>query len=171
MRMLIPLGAVVLLTAEDCTTKAPTSDSSPPSLEWVITNKTAGPAHDSATHINGSGTVNVKRGEEYQVTLNARDPEGVRKIQLGGAGGYGCSNGNVGQSVTIDQKTDVQELSPNAQNEVLKQIFLLRSAFFASGWDCQSGWTFSGGNLQFFGTGENYFNGQAKGTLTFAVSP
>jgi hypothetical protein len=170
MRMLLPVAAVFLLSAQTCKTSAPTSDSSIPTLEWVVTNKSSGPAHNTQVRINGSGTVNAKRGEEYAVTLNARDPEGIRKITLGGAGSYGCQGGGIGQNTDFHQVTDQQLLAPNAANEVLTQIFLLRNVGF-TGLNCQNGLTFSGGNLQLYGMGENYFSGKATGTLTFSISP
>lgn len=166
MRMLFPLGALFLLTAPGCKTTAPTSDSTPPALEWVVTNRTQGSAFNTQIRINGTGTVNARRGEEYLVTLNARDPQGVKRIELGGSGEYGC--GNPSQNSTISQTTDVQNLSPNAQNEVLTQIFLLRDVGFGA-MVCQG--TFVGGSIRLRGKANNYFNGQAQGQLIFSVSP
>lgn len=170
MRTLLPLGALLLLSVPGCKTTAPRSDATPPTLEWVVTNRTPGPSLNAQVRFNGSGTVNARRGEEYLVTLNARDPQGIHRIELGGAGEYACRSGSVVRASTIHEDTDEQELNPGPDGQVLTQIFLLRNVGFAD-WTCQSGYTYQSGQLRLRGRGENYFNGLAGGTLYINVAP
>ena len=62
-----------------------------------------------------------------------------------------------------------QDLQPNAQNQVLTSIFLISNAS-ATGFDCQSGFKFSGGSIQFLGSGTDYASHTVNGTLTFNVA-
>jgi hypothetical protein len=157
--------ALLLLPASTCKVPAPKSDSTPPQLEWVVRNADT----NVSQTFSGSGTVNAKRGEIYKVTLKAIDPQGVHEITLGGAASWTCASGSVGQNTTADFATLKQTLNPDSMGNVLTQIFLLQDANLD--FKCNAGFTFSGGNEQLIGTGENYFSGKTTGTLTFNVKP
>ena len=157
--------ALLLLPAGTCKTPKPASDSTPPKLEWVVRNADT----NVSQTFSGSGTVNAKRGEVYKVTLKAIDPEGVHEITLGGSATWTCSAGSVAQNAVADFATQKQTLNPDSMGNVLTQIFILQDANL--GFQCNSGFTFSGGSEQLLGTGENYFSGKTNGTLTFSVKP
>ena len=157
--------ALLLLPAATCKTPKPTSDSTPPKLEWVVRNTDT----NVSQTFSGSGTVNAKRGEFYKVTLKAIDPEGVHEITLGGSASWTCLSGSVGQNTIADFITQKQTLNPDSMGNVLTQIFLLQDANLD--FQCQAGFTFKSGNEQLLGTGENYFGGKTSGTLTFQVTP
>ncbi len=74
-----------------------------------------------------------------------------------------------GQNKIADFATAKQTLNPDSGGNVLTQIFLLQDADLA--FPCSSGFSFTGGNEQLLGTGENYFGGKTNGTLTFNVVP
>ena len=160
-RMALSLPCVLLLMASDCKKPLPPSDSTPPVLTWSVHNGGSGQTQT----FTGNGKITAKPGESFTVTLIAEDPEGVSRIELGGAGSYSCVQGNVGQNTTIDQKTDVQTLQPDADGKVLTKIFLIRDVD-PNGWTCQSGFSFTGGSLTLQGRGDNYHNGITKGSLT-----
>jgi hypothetical protein len=155
--------AFVLLFAGTCKAPAPTSDSTLPSLEWVVRNTET----SVDQKFTGSGTVIAKRGESYKVTLKAIDPEGVHEITLGRNATWTCENGGVAQNVNADSATSKQTLDPDSMGNVLTEIFLIRDKNLLL--DCQPGFTFAGGSDQLTGSGTNYFGGKTKGTLTFKV--
>lgn len=156
----------VALNLSNCTTQQPkTPDTTPPTIRWNVRNTGTGAAQD----INGSGTVAAKLGDSYDVTCIVNDPEGVHEITLGGGGSYTCLQSGLGQNSSFLQKTDKQTLNPDPDGKVLNQIFLLRDADFD--FKCNSGFSFSGGDLMLTGTGQNYNNGKVSGTLKFNVSP
>lgn len=157
--------ALLLLSAGTCKTPAPKSDSTPPSLEWVVRNTDT----NVSQTFNGNGTVQAKRGEFYQVTLKAIDPQGIHEITLGGSASWTCLSGSIGQNAVADFATAKQTLNPDSMGNVLTQIFLLQNANLD--FHCNSGFTFSSGNEQLIGTGENYFSGKTTGMLTFNVKP
>lgn len=163
---LIALLLLLLVTGCAKATK-PTSDSTPPTLRWHILNK----ADNSAQDISGGGTINAHIGDFYVVTFFAEDPQGIHKISLGSNVFWQCTSGDIGQnhgpSLGVNK---VQTLQPDSQGNVLTSIFLIENADL-SGFACQSGFTYNGGNLTFSGAGENYFSGTTQGKLIFNASP
>lgn len=164
-RLFFAAMAVLLLFAGTCKTPAPKSDSTPPKLEWVVVNT----ANNSSQTFTGSGTVNAKRGQNFNVTLKAIDPEGVHKISLGGSASWTCTSGSIGQNKVADFATKTQTLQPDSSGNVLTQIILIQDADLA--FPCNSGFTYTSGSEQLLGSGENYFGGTTNGTLTFNVAP
>lgn len=164
-RITFATAAVLVLTAATCKTPAPSSDATPPTLEWVVRNADT----NVSQTFTGSGTVNAKRGEFYKVTLKAIDPQGVHDILLGGSASWTCSSGAVAQNKIADFVTAKQTLNPDSAGNVLTQIFLLQDADLT--FACSGGFSFTGGSEQLLGTGENYFGGKTNGTLTFTVVP
>lgn len=160
----------VLIVSQGCSkVPKPTSDSTPPILTWHIHNQDT----SSDTQIVGTGSVNAKIGDSYQVTLTADDPQGIHEITLGSNTGWQCLDAldNLAQSHGPSLgTTDKQDLQPDSQGNVLTSIFLIREASIGP-FECQAGFAFSGGSVVFTGTGTNYFNGVTKATLTFSVSP
>ena len=154
--------------------KKPTSDSTPPKLVWNVLNHGTSAQADHP----GSPTINAKRGEKFRVTLKANDPEGVKSIQLNPSLGSGemswtCkapSGGeNVAQNKTATLGPLTQDLSPDADGNVLTSIFLIQELDFTL--ECQAGWIFTSGSVKLTGQASNYFAGTTTETLTFKVSP
>ena len=143
----------------------PKADTTPPTLRWYV-RKNGG----NTLEYQGNGVVAGKLGDELQVTLRAYDPQGVRRISLGGGGQYTCLSGGIGQNKSYSDQTDVQNLSPSGGGQVLTKIILLRN-FKSSVMSCGGGFSFVGGSHTFVGKGENYFGGVAQGSLTFNVTP
>ena len=139
----------------------PDSDSTPPVLKWKI--------HfiedNTDTEVNENGkTIKVKKGNEVRVTLIAEDTDGgVQKIMLGGGFTFHCVSGSVGQNSNGLLETDVQNLYPDANGNVLPSIFLIKNV--STAFTCQSGYTLTNGSFDLVGTAENYYNGVTHSTL------
>lgn len=164
MRFLLAFTMIMVFSFSDCQKPTPTSDSTPPSLIWVIVNEN----DNETTEIKGNATIPAYIGDRYRVTLKAEDPEGVHEISLGGETYWGCqgSGGLAQKSGPSLEKVDKQVLEPNNEGKVLTSIFLMREVELSS-LPCQSGYTFSGGAKTFYGTGKNYFGGEIKKQLKF----
>ncbi len=164
---LIMLMSLLLATGCSPAVPKPTSDSTPPTLRWHIINK----ADNSSQDIQGSGKVAAHSGDFYVVTFFAEDQQGIHKINLASNTSWQCTSGstaqNHGPSLGVNNSNTLQ---PDSQGNVVTSTFLIENADIGP-FDCQSGFTFSGGSLAFSGEGENYFNGTMKATLVFNVSP
>ena len=152
----------------------PKSDSTPPSLVWNVFNYGTSAQADH----NGNPTINVKRGEKYRITLKANDPEGVKQIKLNPSLGSGelswtCKAPPGGENVAQNKNATlgplVQDLSVDANGNVLTSIFLLQDVDFTM--ECQSGWSFTSGSGKLTGQASNFFNGTTTATISFNVSP
>ena len=154
--------------------KKPASDSTPPKLIWNVFNHGTNAQADHPS----SPTINAKRGEKYQITLKANDPEGVKSIQLNPSLGSGemswtCKGPPGGENVAQNKNATLgpmtQNLAPDADGNVLTSIFLITELDFTM--ECQAGWSFSGGTAKLTGQASNYFGGTTTETLTFKISP
>lgn len=141
--------------------KKPDSDSTPPVLKWKV--------HFVETNTDtevteNAKTIKVKKGNEVKVTLIAEDEDGgVQKITFGGGFTFHCVSGSVGQNSNGTLATDVQNLYPDANNNVLPSIFLIKEV--STAFTCQTGYTLTNGSYDLVGTAENYFNGVTTYTL------
>lgn len=167
MRKLIPSAALLALAVAACAPKvpAPTEDPSPPTLRWRIENLTAG----SDVTIQGSGAVAAQRGQDLRVTLIADDPQGVRRIDLGGGFATDCRFPGAGSAASGVYPLQRQVLMPDARNMVLPSIFLQKDVAAPS--DCPPGGEFLNARVTLRGTGENFFLGRAQETLEVQVAP
>jgi len=156
-------AASLLSLGASCKVTKPTSDNTPPKVTWHVVRR---PSNAQLT-FSPSGTVHVPAGESLAINCTVEDPQGVQKISLGGGGAYTCLNGDIGQTTNFDLASDVQNLHPNANNEVLTKIFLLKTVN-PDDWTCKQGYSFSGGSLTLICTGENYFGGVTTGQLTIS---
>jgi hypothetical protein len=144
----------------------PSSDSTSPTLRWHVENRTTSAVSD---HI-GQGTVAGKKGEEFRVTLIAKDPEGIQKITMGGGYQKGCSSSgdgisSIGHGLYAGKE---QTLAPDGDGNVLTQIFLIES--YVPDVTC-SGGTWQQTTIGLVGSGTNYFNGTTNGSLTISIMP
>ena len=167
--------AVLFLILVGCQkVKKPTSDSTPPKLIWNVFNHATSAQADHP----GSPTIDAKRGEKFRVTLKANDPEGVKSIQLNPSLGSGemswtCKappgGENIAQNKTATLGPMTQNLSPDADGNVLTSIFLIQELDFTM--ECQSGWSFTSGTAKLTGQASNYLGGTTTETITFKISP
>src|SRR5579859_2096587 len=89
------LAATLLLGAAACEkVPAPTSDPTPPTLNWHVENRTAATAVDVA----GSGSVTGAPGDEFRVTLTANDKQGIHTITMDGGYTLTCRDGDTAQN-------------------------------------------------------------------------
>jgi hypothetical protein len=89
------LGLLVLLAACSPRVPKPTSDGTPPTLQWVITDEDT----NEQQTFSGSGSIQTTQGKSYQVVLKAIDPQGIFRITISSSFGYSCSGGGIGQQV------------------------------------------------------------------------
>lgn len=154
------------MSLSDCRTSRPTSDSTPPSVKWVVQHRPS----NRWEEIVGDGTINQQPDETLNVLLIAIDPEGVHQISLTGSSFMTCTSGN-DRSVGISDELPVtQTLNPDSAGRVLTRIFLFRSVAPFTG-VCEPGFSFSSASYTLHGTGENYYSGITRATLTINRPP
>jgi hypothetical protein len=159
-------AGLLLLGAAACEkVPTPTSDPTPPTLNWHVENRTTSTAVDVA----GTGKVTGKKGDDFRVTLTATDHEGIHKISMGGGYTTTCRSGDVGSNAQGVFGSQNQTLAPDAQNKVLTQIFLIQSV--TPDTTCPGGTDWQSTSIGLNGSGTNYFNGTTTGTLTITVTP
>jgi hypothetical protein len=171
--LLLSSLAAACQTGQPLKVDLPSSDSSPPSLVWNVYSFNTGVQADHP----GSPTLGAHHGEHYRITLKANDPQGVKQIQLNPSLGSGeiswtChSTGGepLGQSKTATLGPMTQDLSPDSSGQVLTGIFLMQELDIAL--DCQSGWSFQGGQVKLTGRATNYFGGVTTETFHMQVAP
>lgn len=163
-RWLAGVGALLALVGCDPKVPKSTSDSTPPSLEWVVTDLTTNQAQ---TFANG-GSLTVPIGASYRVVLNASDPEGISQISMGSSVSWTCSDGDVAQLHQSLGANDVQDLKPDQNGNVLTKIFLIQTANLD--FSCQAGLPFTDGDRGFKGGAKNYFGGEVDGTFDFHIT-
>ena len=170
-RRLMVFGALLMVVAIFAACEqvpAPTSDDTPPELEWMITDHATGERRE----IPAEAQVEVDLESGAVVTLIARDSEGIHKIRMDGpAIGYVCARDGLGKSIgpgLIVPGDDIV-LEPNDEGLVLTEIFTLDNIYFNR--DCGDGWTLAGASAELHGSGENYFGGMAQSTLILNYTP
>lgn len=159
--LIVSLLAVCALTA--CTKTTPnTIETTAPTLTWKVLDRAT---NDTRTY-TGNASVTVTQGTTYTVTLVAADDGGVHQITLGSSSEWTCQDGEVASTSgpSLD-KTDVQNLNPDSNNQALTSIFLIRDASLGP-YTCQSGYHLTGANETLYGTSTNYANHKAQATLT-----
>ncbi|HZM77810.1 MAG TPA: hypothetical protein VFC19_18995 [Candidatus Limnocylindrales bacterium] len=164
---MVILAAVSVLMGLGACEKVPkpTSDSTPPTLNWHVENQTTNTEND----YGASGTVPGKKGDRFRVTLKAHDPEGIQKITLEGEYIRHCVSGNLGQNGNGLYAPMAQTLAPDSDGKVLTQIFLIES--YDPDITCSGGYLWQYTTITLDGSGTNYFNGAANGTLTISIEP
>jgi len=150
--------------------KLPTSDSTPPSLTWNVFHHAT---REQADH-PGSPTIHAKRGDSCRILLKAKDPEGVKTIQInptlgGGEMTWQCASGDLAKNMSATLGPITQNLAPDANGMVLTSIFLAFELDFSM--DCPAGWSFASGSAQLTGRAGNYFGGVTTEVIKFAVNP
>ena len=177
--LLLGLGAALglCLTVAGCSNlkvKKPSSDSTPPALTWTVFNYDTSVTKDHA----GSPSLQAKRGESYRVTLKAKDPQGIKSIQINPTVGSGeinwlCNDPPGGENLQQAKSALLgpmnQDLTPDANGYVLTSIFLIHDLDFSLA--CQPGWTFASGTATLTGRATNYYSGVTTEVITFTIAP
>jgi hypothetical protein len=169
---------VCMVLISSCATcpkaKVNSKDATPPTLTWNVMNMetNAGGDHPATTALN------AKRGESYRVIAKAHDPDGLQSIAMNqgfsGEAQWTCtthSGGeNLGQTKTATFAPAEQKLTPDANGEVLQDIFLIQNVDLTM--PCQdASWQFSSGNVTLTAQAKNWGNQVTSGTLTIHVTP
>ena len=112
MQRIVRSGVLLGLLLAACTgVPAPTEDPSPPTLRWRIENLTSG----SDVTIQGSGAVAAKVDENLRVTLVADDPQGIRRIEMGGGFVTNCRFPGIASAASGVYALQKQALSPDSE--------------------------------------------------------
>ncbi len=160
------LVMAALQSCNSCKTLPNPNDKTPPAIDWTVANKTTG----AENKVSGSGTVNVKHGDDLTVTACVNDPGGVKELSSSSNFGYSCTaNGigqNVGPSLGVIETTPLGlDANGKAWSRYCK-FFTLSTRF-----SCSGGFNFSGGSYSLNLTGKNFANLSASATLVIRVAP
>jgi hypothetical protein len=161
---------ILVLTPSCERVPKPASDATPPSIMWKVSHRATGEQVDHAA----TATINASRGERYQVILEARDPEGLERIEINPAIGSGearwqCVSGDIGQSKSATLASQAQPFTPSADDTVPTGSLLVWDVNLAM--PCGDSYTFAGGSYTLTGRASNWGGGSTTGTLTFRVDP
>jgi len=133
----------VTLPFSNCQVTKPASDSTPPTVRWIVTHKFSG-GQLLRENFGGNAipTVNVVAGETLSVILVGEDPEGIRELTLGsGLGSEIGSSGNLhlagavacavpghdpGLHHNLDLPTEKETSSPASNGTVSAALIIVR---------------------------------------------
>jgi len=143
----------------------PESDPTPPILKWnvhFLDDKTD-------TEVLESGkTIYVKKDSKLEITLTAKDENGgIHKITFGGGFTFNCTKGTVGQNSTGTLETDIKNLYPDGNNNVLPLAYLTKKINME--FTCQPEYTLTEGCYDLTGSAENFHGGSINSTLKIAT--
>jgi len=158
--------AMFLSSCNGCKTTPDTNDTTPPTIDWTVANKTTG----VETKVEGSGSVTVKRGDELTVTACVNDQGGVKEIKSSSNFGYSCSGGGIGQSV--GPSLGVVETTPlglDADGKAWSRY--CRISALSTNFSCSQGLSFSSGSYSMNLEGKNFAGLTASATLGITVNP
>ena len=160
------VAALLLSSCNGCKTTPDTNDTTPPTIDWTVANKTSG----TETKVNGGGSVTVKHGDELTVTGCVNDPGGVKEIKSSSNFGYSCSGGGIGQSV--GPSLGVVETTPLGLDENGKAWSrYCRISALSTNFSCSQGLSFSSGSYSMNLEGKNFAGLTASATLGIRVNP
>jgi len=164
-----PMGLLAPLVLVGCCGKVakPSSDTSPPSLSWEVTNRDSG---STSTFSVAGGVFQTLPGVTYQITLRAADAGGVEHVVLTGGGSYTCLQPGLARVENMDVAAQDVVLQPNGNDQV-DTCWALVTFLDSGGWDCGAGFRFGGGNLILHGTAIDYFSNRTESHLTLSRGP
>lgn len=163
-RLLFGLLMVSIIAAACEKVPAPTSDSTPPKLRWVVVDALT----QQRFEIPAQPGAKVEVAYGAAVMLVASDEEGVHEITLSDPSvGYSCISvrEDIGKQVGpgLVGKPDVQTMWPDKEGMVLDEIFLIKNLYFS--YECGEGWIMNGASATFNGSAANFFGDEATATL------
>lgn len=160
------LVAIVLSSCKGCKTTPNPNDTTPPTIDWTVQNKTS----NVETKVNGSGSVTVKRGDELSITGCVNDDGGVKELKSSSSFGYSCAANGIGQNV--GPSLGVVETTPlGLDSDGKAWSRYCRISTVSTGFNCSSGFNYVGGSYAFDLEGKNFANLSVSATLTIQVNP
>lgn len=163
--------AILCLTFAGCAdlkVQKPTKDSTPPALVWNVFNHES---REQKEYVDSFLKLTVKRGQHYRIILKAKDPEGVKSIQIGPEKSWTCgpADENIATQGTPDFSPLKDDLEPDSDGKVLTSTFLIYELNFTM--ECLEQGKFTGGNARLTGLASNYFDATTKKVIVFGVTP
>ena len=159
--LLLVASLVLLLGCEGCKTKPNPSDTTPPTIDFTVLDRTTG----TSTPLAGGGTVHVAFGDDLLITACANDHGGVKSITTSSNESFGCLLGDVaeasGPGLAVQQ---TQKLGLDEDGNAWRRYCVLRDAKLA--FPCQKGYIFTGGSYVMSLSARNFANLQGSGSLT-----
>jgi hypothetical protein len=144
----------------------PTSDSTPPTITWKVTNK----ATSAVQPFTGNGSFKAKWGERYAVKMTAADSGGVNEASLVSSTGWQCKTGDVAKNAGPGlESPDVEKHDVWPSGQVCSEIVKFRDLDFS--FSCQPGYQFSSGSAVLTAVGKNFYGGVTTAKLTITVTP
>lgn len=160
------LVMVTLQSCDSCKTTPNPDDRTPSTIDWTVANKTRG----TENKVNGSGTVNVKYGDELTVTACVNDDGGVKELTSSSNFGYSCTANGIGQQV--GPSLGIVETTPlglDANGKAWSRYCKLYT--LSTNFSCSNGFSFSGGGYSLNLGGKNFGNLSVNATLVIKVAP
>ena len=160
---------LVLIIASCSQVPVASSDSSPPTAYWIVTET----ATSNRTITNGSdASSNVTVNGDAIVTFLVEDSGGVQHIRLyEPATAQTCVKGDVisgGTPGFVLEKVMKETInSPDEDGLVYDELFLLTDAFVEG--ECNAGWTLSSRIYEFRGSGNNFHGGNVESFLRLTL--
>jgi hypothetical protein len=142
----------------------PSSDSSPPTINWKVRNEST----NAVQTFTGNASFQAQKNEHYVVTMTAADSGGVHEATLTDETSWSCKQGSAvsssgpGLTVPLTEKHDEW---PSGQ--VCSEIDLILDKKLE--FTCQSGYQFNGALVRLTATGKNFYNGQTTAQLTINI--
>lgn len=153
--------------------KVPNADATPPTLRWevsVLTQTPNGPISSMTMYSDPVTNINVKKTDEVNVHLVARDEEsGVKKMNMEGGFGFTCMPAGGGQGlslhgVTPKRSVDFNKLTTCGLKEWKLSIEALQLSY------CPNNLVINSGGINIAGSGENFKGGISNLALNINVT-
>jgi hypothetical protein len=142
----------------------PQVDTTPPILNWKVENLSSG----DTTSFKGQGGVTVKTGDGLRVTFTVADPEGMKRISLGGGSSFSCRGDGLGQNTAALFATQKVTFSIGPDGKIPTSFFFM--VYPSTEEDCNPGFSFAGGSINLSGSGENWLGTVQTGSLAIQVT-
>jgi len=158
--------SIILSSCNGCKTTPNANDTTPPTIDWTVIDKTSG----VETKVNGNGTVSVKHGDDLTVTACVNDDGGVKELKSSSNFGYSCSANGIGQNV--GPSLGVVETTPlglDADGKAWSRY--CRISALSTDFTCSQGFNFNSGSYSLHLEGKNFANLSANATLVIKVNP
>jgi hypothetical protein len=165
MRILSKLFALTLIAG--CTS-LPSTEKTTPTLSWTVENLTT---HETNT-AEKSGGMSGHAGDEFRVTLAAKDAGGIHHLQWHASTDFTCSQGDIVTHVN-DAGVSFEAhdtFEPNPAGEVLTFVPFTRTLTLTST-TCPSLTTFDGGNTAILASATNHAGVVTKGVFNIGIAP
>lgn len=149
---------------DDLMVPIPTSDTTPPSLEWEVTNVGTG---ISTTYTNATNNITANLSDTLNIHLIGRDADGgVMEMSFAGGGfTYTCRVDTLLQTVTTSIITDVADFS-SLTSVALKEWKMTKNDCW---FDWCSGKEYVSGALGNWGQVKNFNGGMVESTLNIEI--